>query len=73
MLLLHQRVEVIFALHVPHPPCPHISIQVAARQESIFFSPLRAHRLALKPTVPSGSYCSATMIRKSRVWEEDSV
>lgn len=38
MLLLHQRVEVIFALHVSHPPCPHISIQVAARQESIFFS-----------------------------------
>lgn len=37
MLSLHQRVEVILALRVPHPPCPRISIQVAAQRESIFF------------------------------------
>lgn len=35
-LLLNQQVEVVFALHVPHA-LSSISMQVAARRESIFF------------------------------------
>lgn len=70
-LLLNQHTEVIFALRVPHPPFLTLACRLRLDDSPFFFPPCSLSGSLTHDQ--SSSYCTATMIRKSRVWEEDSV